>query len=338
MRIIRDKPDQQLLNSSVVTIGNFDGFHTGHQVLLDKALDLAAGRRPVVVVTFEPLPQAWFAPQDAPARLMSVRQKLCYLAAHGVSLVWLMRFNQTLASMGPDEFVQRILLETLDAGDVVVGDDFHYGRHRQGDAGTLKAAGKRSGFKLSVVSAVEDKAVRVSSSAIRESLAEGRLQDAERLLGRPFRTEGRVIKGQQLGRALGYPTANMKPTAIPCPIQGIFAVRVRLCDAGGDSDTYNDSGSTGHYWHDGVASVGMRPAVDGSEFLIEVHLFDFDGDLYGRRMEVEYVEKLRNEAHFTELDDLVAQMREDERLARRILLGTAIRSLSVKSDRLLPRL
>lgn len=315
MRIIRDKPDQQLLNSSVVMIGNFDGFHTGHQVLLDKALDLAAGRRPVVVVTFEPLPQAWFAPQDAPAKLMSVRQKLRYLAAHGVSLVWLMRFNQALADMGPDEFVQRILLETLDAGDVVVGDDFHYGRRRQGDTSTLKAAGERSGFKLSVVSAVEDEAVRVSSSAIRESLAEGRFQDAERLLGRPFRTEGRVIKGQQLGRALGYATANMKLAAIPCPIQGVFAVRARWCDGGGDSER----GLAGQGWHDGVASLGTRPAVSGSEFLIEVHLLDFDGDLYGRRMEVEYIEKLRNEAHFTELDDLVAQMREDERLARKIL-------------------
>src|SRR5690606_21133276 len=148
MRVIRDKPDQQLLRSSVVTIGNFDGFHTGHQALLDKALALAGDERPVVVVTFEPLPQAWFAPEKAPARLMSVRQKLRYLAAEGVNLVWLMRFNQALASMSPEEFVQQILVETLAAGDVVVGDDFHYGRHRKGDISTLKAAGKRSGFKL----------------------------------------------------------------------------------------------------------------------------------------------------------------------------------------------
>jgi len=313
MRVIRDKPDQQLLESSVVTIGNFDGFHMGHQALLDKASSLAGGVRPVVVVTFEPLPQAWFRPESAPPRLMSVRQKLRYLAGEGVALVWLMRFNQQLAAMEPDDFVQQVLVETLDTGDVVVGDDFHYGKRRQGDTGTLEAAGKRYDFQLSVVSAVEIESSRVSSSVIRESLAEGEFSEAQKFLGRPFRTEGRVIKGQQLGRTLGYPTANMKLAAAPSPIQGIFAVRARLCD-GVDGDRHDGD------WRDGVASLGTRPVVDGEEFLIEVHLIDFDGDLYGRRMEVEYIEKLRDEAHFTELDDLVVQMREDERLARTILL------------------
>ena len=372
MRVIRDKPDQQLLNSSVVTIGNFDGLHIGHQALLNKARELAqatvwsttqgtfwdaarsrapdttqsaaSGKRPVVVVTFEPLPQAWFRPDKAPARLMSIRQKLLYLAREGVSLVWVMRFNQALAAMEPDEFVQRVLVDVLDAGDVVVGDDFHYGRHRQGNAGTLRMAGERSGFQLSVVSSIDNEATRVSSSAIRESLAAGKLQDAKKLLGRPFRTEGRIIKGQQLGRTLGYPTANMKLAAVPSPIQGVFAIRARLCDergggserelqclgdAGSDRsehgwrgvDEFEDGGV--QRWRDGVASLGTRPAVSGNGFLIEVHLFDFDGDLYGRRMEVEYIEKLRDEAHFTQLDDLVAQMREDERLAREILLSKA---------------
>src|SRR5690554_4548483 len=305
MRVIRDQPDQQLLSSSVVTIGNFDGFHTGHQALLDKALALAGGKRPVVVVTFEPLPQAWFAPENAPARLMSVRQKLRYLAAQGVKLVWLMRFNQALACMSPDEFVEQILVQTLAAADVVVGDDFHYGRHRKGDTSTLQAAGQRSGFKLSVVSAVENGHARVSSSVIRELLQQGRLQDAEQLLGRPFRTEGRVVIGQQLGRTLGYPTANMKLAVAPSPIQGVFAVRARWCGGSGDSgqeQSHRGSGTHGsdglqQCWHHGVASLGTRPAVSGSEFLIEVHLFDFDGDLYGRRMEVEYIEKLRDEAH-----------------------------------------
>lgn len=315
MRVIRDKSDQQLLESSVVTIGNFDGFHIGHQALLDKASTLAGGKRPVVVVTFEPLPQAWFRPEEAPARLMSVRQKLSYLAEKGVALVWLMRFNQQLAAMGPDEFVQRVLVEALDADDVVVGDDFRYGTRRQGDTGTLESAGEHYGFELSVVSAVEIEAVRVSSSVIRQSLAEGKLTEAEKFLGRPFRTQGRVIKGQQLGRTLGYPTANMTLAATPSPIQGVFAVRARLCDG-----VIVDGDRVDSDWHDGVASLGTRPAVNGDGFIIEVHLFDFDGDLYGCRMEVEYIEKLRDELHFIELDGLVAQMRQDERLARAILL------------------
>lgn len=310
MRVIRDKPDHQRLRSSVVTIGNFDGFHVGHQALLEKALQLAGDKRPVAVVTFEPLPQAWFRPETAPARLMSVRQKIRFLQSRGVELAWLMRFNQQLAAMHADEFVQQVLLDVLDAGDVVVGDDFHYGKRRQGDIDTLAAAGRQAGFNLSVVPAVAIDGVRVSSSAIRECLADGNLGQAEKLLGRPVRSEGRVVKGQQLGRKLGYPTANMKLAAGPSPLQGVFAIRARLCDGNGDEDGN---------WRNGVASLGTRPAVAGEEFLIEAHLFDFEGDLYGRRMEVEYIEKLRDESHFIQLDDLIAQMREDERLARRIM-------------------
>jgi len=312
MRVIRNSPGQQLLKSSVVTIGNFDGLHIGHQVLLDTAFRLADGKRPVAVVTFEPLPQTWFCPQAAPARLMSVSQKIQCLDAQGVDLVWLMRFNQQLASMTADEFVQQVLVNALGATDVVVGDDFHYGKKRQGDITTLGIAGDESGFRLNVVKAVESDGARVSSSAIRAALADGNMQQAETGLGRSFRTQGRVIRGQQLGRTLGYPTANMKLAAAPSPVQGVFAVRARIC--GAENDGINDQN-----WHDGVASLGTRPAVAGDEFLIEVHLFDFAGDLYGRRMEVEYIEKLRDEAHFTELDDLVAQMREDEQLARKIL-------------------
>jgi riboflavin kinase/FMN adenylyltransferase len=313
MQVIRDNPEKQILRSSVVTIGNFDGFHTGHQALLEKARSLAGGDKPVAVVTFEPLPQAWFRPETAPARLMSVRQKLQYLAGANVNLVWLMRFNQALANMQADEFVKRVLVETLGASEVVVGDDFHYGTRRQGDTVTLKQAGDEYGFGLNVVSAVELNGVRVSSSGIRELMAVGELNKAEKFRGNPYRTQGRIIKGQQLGRTLGYPTANMRAAVLPSPIQGVFAVRARLCD--GDT--------TERGWRDAIASLGTRPAVGGEGFLIEVHLFDFDGDLYGRKMEVEYIEKLRDEAHFTELDDLVAQMREDERLARQSLLRAA---------------
>ena len=303
-----------MLQSSVVTIGNFDGLHPGHLALLQHCRLLADNGsggtdRPIAVVTFEPLTGAWFRPDAAPARLMSVRQKLTCLDNEGIDLVWMMRFNQALADMSADTFVQSILVDVLGAGDVVVGDDFHYGKARQGDASSLRQAGEQQGFGLHTVATVEVEGKRASSSSIREGLDAGNFLLASRLLGRPFRTQGRVIRGRQLGRKLGYPTANMPLAASPSPLKGIFAVRARCVIKGG-----GDSG-----WREGVANLGTRPAVGGKGFLVEVHLFDFDGDLYGRRMEVEYFKKLRNEEHFEDIDDLVKQMREDEQLARECL-------------------
>jgi len=316
MQVIRDNPGRQMLKSSVVTIGNFDGFHLGHQALI-QCCKLLAGprrpgprqtgsRRPIAVVTFEPLPGAWFSPDAAPARLMSVRQKLATLSSEGIDLVWMMRFNRALADMSAEAFVQSVLVDVLDPADVVVGKDFHYGKARQGNGDSLRRAGEKYGFGLKTVATIEVGGKRASSSSVRECLAMGDLLQASRLLGRPYRMQGRVIRGRQLGRKLGYPTANMRLAVSPSPLMGIFAVRARWDESGG-----GDSG-----WHDGVASLGTRPAVNGEGFLIEVHLFDFDGDLYGRRMEVEYVKKLRTEEHFEDINDLVMQMREDERLAR----------------------
>jgi riboflavin kinase / FMN adenylyltransferase len=301
MRVIRDNPGRQLLRSSVVTIGNFDGLHRGHQALIRLCGSLAGNDKPIAVVTFEPLPQAWFNPNGAPARLMSVRQKLDYLAGEAVDLVWLMRFNQALAAMDADSFVQAVLAETLSATDVVVGEDFRYGRARQGDINTLRLSGERLGFHLHAVPMLDVGDCRASSSSIRDCLAAGDLTKAKQLLGRPFSMTGRVIRGRQLGRRLGYPTANMRVTTTPCPVLGVFAIRARW----GNSD-----------WHDGVANVGTRPAVGGEGVLLEVHIFDFAGSLYGQKMEVEFVKKLRDEAHFEVIDDLVVQMREDERQAR----------------------
>ena len=298
-----------MLQSPVVTIGNFDGLHFGHQALIQRCRILAEEQsnvpaRPIVVVTFEPLPAAWFRPDAAPARLMSVRQKLAYLDNEGIDLVWMMRFNQALAGMSAETFIQSVLVDVLDAGDVVVGEDFHYGKARQGNTESLRQAGEKHGFELNTVATVEVDGQRASSSSIRECLAAGELSQAARLLGRPYRTQGKVIRGRQLGRKLGYPTANMPLAVSPSPLSGIFAVRARWGDSG---------------WRDGVANLGTRPAVGGEGFLVEVHLFDFDGDLYGHHMEVEYVKKLRNEEHFEDIDDLVKQMREDERLARESL-------------------
>ena len=307
MRVIRDNPGRQLLRSSVVTIGNFDGFHLGHQALIRLCESLAESGHSIAVVTFEPLPTTWFRPDAAPARLMSVRQKLEYLSDESIDLVWLMRFNQALAGMDAESFVQSVLVNTLAAKHVVVGQDFHYGKGRQGDTETLRRSGKKLGFEVHAVPMVDLEAYRVSSSSIRDSLAAGDLEQARRLLGRPFRMVGRVIPGRQLGRQLGYPTANIRLAASPSPLMGVFAIRARW-----------DNNS----WHDGVANLGTRPAVGGEGFLVEVHLFDFSGDLYGQKLEVEFIQKLRDETHFEDIDDLVVQMREDERQARVCLAQT----------------
>jgi len=304
MQVIRDNPGRQLLRSSVVMIGNFDGVHLGHQSLIDCSQSLASGGQPLAVVTFEPTPRAWFGPENAPARLISVRQKLELLADKGVDLVWLMRFNQTLAEVNPDDFVASVLVKTLAARQVVIGEDFRYGRARQGDTGSLRESGKKLGFGVNIVPMLEVDGEVVSSTLIRSCLAQGELDKASRFLGRPYRMSGRVIRGRQLGRKLGYPTANMKLAAKPSPLGGVFAIRARW---------------DGSEWRDGVANLGTRPAVGGEGFLVEAHLFDFEGDLYGCLLELEFVIKLRNETHFENIDDLVAQMREDERQARNCL-------------------
>ena len=301
MLVIRDNPGRQLLQSSVVTIGNFDALHLGHQALIRRCEALAGDKQSIAVVTFEPLPQAWFRPDAAPARLMSVRQKLDYFGNEGIDLVWLMRFNQALAGMSAEDFVESVLVKALSASQVVVGEDFHYGIGRQGDIDSLREAGHKFGFGLTAVPMLEVEGERASSTAIRKHLEAGDFERARKLLGRPFRMSGRVIRGRQLGRQLGYPTANMRLESSPSPVKGIFAIRARWGESG---------------WRDGVANLGTRPAVGGEGFLIEAHLFDFEGSLYGRRLELEFVKKLRDEIHFADIDDLVVQMREDERQAR----------------------
>jgi riboflavin kinase/FMN adenylyltransferase len=307
MRVIRDNPRRRLLRSSVVTIGNFDALHLGHQVLINRCKTISDGKHPIAVVTFEPLPMAWFRPEAAPARLMSVRQKLDFLANEGVDLVWLLRFNQALANKSADDFVQSVIVDTLHASAVVVGHDFRYGKGRLGDIETLSNSGQKLGFEVTAVSMLDVGNERASSTNIRQCLASGDLAKANKLLGRAYRMSGRIIRGQQLGRKLGYPTANMRLAALPSPLNGVFAVRARWGNSG---------------WHDAVANLGTRPAVGGEGFLVETHVFDFDEDLYGKRLEVEFIKKLREEMNFEDIDDLVIQMREDERQARQCLALT----------------
>lgn len=305
MQVITGNDWDAHATSSVVTIGNFDGLHLGHMRLVDRCIELGRETGPSAMVTFEPLPQALFQPDAAPARLSSVRQKLALLESAGLDLVWLMRFDRELAGMPAAEFAQHVLATGLGAEKVVVGGDFRFGRRREGDVERLRDLGKQLGFDVEVVEDCRLDGVRVSSTAVRQALAAGDFDLAARLLGRPFTMCGIVIEGQKLGRKLGYPTANMALEAAPSPLHGIFAVRARVLHGGA--------------WLDGIANLGVRPAVGGSEFLVEVHIFDQDLDLYGCNLEVEFVGKVRDEADFEELADLVAQMKEDEVVARRML-------------------
>jgi len=309
MRVFRNSPGYlepaaKSGRSSVVAIGNFDGVHRGHLALIERCRQRAAVGDSVAVITFEPLPQTFFRPDNSPARLTTVYQKLFHLKNTGVDLVWLMRFGQELASKPAREFVEQALLSGLGAKCVVIGEDFHFGQGREGNAATLREFGAQMGFEVETVAAVECQGQRISSSGIRDKLALGDFAAAAEFIGRPFTMEGHVVPGAKLGRKLGYPTANMRVRARPCPLQGVFAVFAR---------------STDGRWLPAVSNLGYRPAVGGREPLLEVHFFDFDKDLYGQRLEVQFVAKLRDELNFESMDELVEQMKADEAQARTCL-------------------
>ncbi len=293
-----------------VAIGNFDGVHLGHQALVRAARERASatGAR-LAVLTFEPHPREYFDPAAAPPRLMRLGEKCAALDALGVERLVVMRFDAHLQQLSAEGFVEQVLCRGLDARHVVVGDGFRFGCRRAGTIETLTAAGARAGFEVVALPSVTADAARVSSTRVRAALGAGDLAGAERLLGRPYAMSGRVIYGQQLGRRLGYPTANLRLHRRATPLGGVFAVEVRGID--------------GRPATAAVASLGTRPTVGGGETLLEVHVFDFDGDLYGRRLSVDFVAKLRDEEKFPSLDALVAQMHADATRAREILAARA---------------
>jgi riboflavin kinase/FMN adenylyltransferase len=308
MQVIRNRPDwiKGIITPqpSVVAIGNFDGIHLGHRALIEKSRELAGPSGPVAVVTFEPLPLAFFRPDQAPARLSTIYQKLSLLRAAGVDVTWLMRFNRELAALSAADFVKQVLVHRLRAKAVVIGEDFRFGKGRQGDVALLRALGASLGFDVVTVPAVMIDGERISSSGIRTRLAAGDFASAAAWLGRPFTMEGRVIRGAALGRTLGYPTANLAVRSQPSPLGGVLAAFSRV---------------EGGPWMPSVTNLGRRPAVGGKEPLLEVHFFDFNQDLYGQRLEVQFVAKLRDELDFGSLDDLVEQMKRDEEEARHCL-------------------
>ncbi len=290
---------------SVLTIGAYDGLHLGHRRILDRVLAEAAalGVDPVVM-SFEPTPKEFFSGERPPARLMRFREKFEALRDYGISGFFCPRFDHRMAGIGVREFVDDLLISGLRVRHLVVGDDFRFAKRRSGSVDDLVQAGERAGFNVEQVPSVIIDGIRVSSSAVREALAAGDMARARRLLGGHYRMSGRVVPGRRLGRSLGYPTANVNLGRRQSPVLGIFAVRVE---------------GLGEGLRDGVASVGTRPTVDGTEPLLEVHVFDFDEQIYGQYISVEFIAKLRDETRFPDLDALTRQMHRDAARAREIL-------------------
>ncbi|AGO42054.1 bifunctional riboflavin kinase/FAD synthetase [Pseudomonas aeruginosa] len=298
---------QPLAGGCVATIGNFDGVHLGHQAILarlrERSLELGV---PSCVVIFEPQPREFFSPDSAPVRLTRLREKLELLRGQGVDVVLCLAFNRRLRELSAAEFVRQVLVDGLAVRHLEVGDDFRFGCDRSGDFAFLVNASREQGFTVEAAATVELDGVRVSSTRVRQALAEGDLHLAERLLGRPFSLSGRVLHGQKLGRQLGSPTANIQLKRRKAPLNGVYLVSTLV-----DSQRCQ-----------GVANIGTRPSVNGDgRPHLEVHLLDFAGDLYGRHLQVTFHQKLRDEQRFASLEALKAAILADIAAARAYWLG-----------------
>ena len=290
---------------SVATIGAYDGLHLGHQRLLDRVVEEACARGiPSVVMSFEPTPKEFFASAHPPARLMRFREKYDALAAYGIDIFFCPRFDRNMRDISADAFIRQLLIHAMNIDHLVIGDDFRFARDRQGHVEQLQRAGAALDFSVQQVPSVVLDGERVSSTAIRDALWNGDLDSAARFLGRHYRMSGRVAKGERVGRQLGYPTANVSIQRRQSAVMGIFAVR-----------------ATGDGWGplNAVASVGTRPTFGGVKPLLEVHIFDFDRDIYGEYIHVDFIARLRSEQKFDDVKDLVQQMHKDSADAKAIL-------------------
>jgi len=287
----------------VATIGAFDGVHQGHQAvisqLLEKSVELAL---PSIVIVFEPLPREYFSPLNAPARLTSFREKFEALEALGVDRILRIRFTEQLQTMSAQDFIDTIFVEGLGVAHVALGDDFRFGNDREGDFLLLAAQGERYGFDVEPTVTFASEGERVSSTRIRQALEDADFSLAETLLGRPYSISGKVVYGRRLGRSLGFPTANLELHRLRAPLSGVYVVEV--CGKGFDGVM-------------GVANVGTRPTVDDSiKANLEVHLLDTGMDLYGKRIEVAFRHKLRDEKKFSSIDELKENIAKDVENAR----------------------
>jgi riboflavin kinase/FMN adenylyltransferase len=308
MKLVRNPSQGRLPFTAgcAVTIGAFDGLHLGHQQIIRRVVQTARERDLAsMVFSFEPMPKEYFAPRvECSARLTKFREKFNLLKMQELDIFYCPRFGGGLELLNPRAFIDTVLVGMLDVRHIVVGDDFRFARGRAGDMADLDRGSREHGYSVEHVSSVFVNGERVSSTGVRSALAEGRLDDAREMLGRHYAITGRVVRGAGLGRELGFPTANVNLNRRQRPLSGIFAVRVN---------------GIGQSKRDGVASVGTRPTVDGTHPLLEVFVFDYEGDLYGRQIQVEFVARLRDEVRFPDLDALRRQMETDAAQARDIL-------------------
>ncbi|MFZ7283666.1 bifunctional riboflavin kinase/FAD synthetase [Avibacterium avium] len=291
-----------LQQGCALTIGNFDGVHLGHQAVLrhlrEKATALSL---PMVVMLFEPQPSEYFMGNKAPPRLMRLRDKLSALAKLGVDYVVRIKFNRVFASLSAEQFIQEYLVQRLKVKFLSIGDDFRFGAGRTGDFALLQQAGEKYGFTVEDNCSFQLNEQRISSTAIRQALAEDDLAHAQQLLGKPYCIYGRVVQGNKLGRTIGFPTANIRLQRQVNPVKGVYAVKAKL-----------PNGAE----YEGVANIGRRPTINGVKQLLEVHLFDFKQDIYGQPLQVELCDKIRDEVKFPSFDALKEQIAKDVEVAK----------------------
>ena len=304
MNLIRDA--HKRLSQSVIMIGNFDGVHIGHQQLIHALITSANELKiPSILLTFEPNPSEFFPAKIPLARLMRFSEKWRCIQHYGIDYFYCMRFNAPLANLSPDDFVKKILVDQLGVKKIIVGDDFRFGAKRAGNVETLKTLGKKQGFEVEALPQAMHNDERISSTCIRHAVKQGDFETAKALMGRPFTLSGKVSYGSQLGRQLGFPTANIHLHRKHVPMMGIFVVRVY----GLRAEPLN-----------GVASIGYRPTLDGKKILLEVHLFDFDEMIYGRFITVEFLHKIRDEVKFESVPELVLEIDNDVKIAKKYFM------------------
>lgn len=305
MQLIRTlNPTPSFAPPTALVIGNFDGLHRGHQALIERMHALAKANALLpALMCFEPLPATYFQPRHPVTRLMSVRDKVRGARALGIERMFMLRFNQSLASLSPEAFVSQVLVSQANVRHVIVGEDFRFGAKASGDVALLTELGQQYGFDVHAIEQIVSFGERVSSSRIRGYLQEGALEDAVSLLGQPYRISGRVLRGQRLGRQIGFPTVNIRPPNPPA-LRGIYAARVNVND------------KLGIKAHPAVASLGSRPTVNGRDWLLEVHLFDYDGVLYGHHLEITFEAFIRMEEKFDSVEAMVEEMHRDAATAR----------------------
>ena len=296
-------------NGCVLSIGNFDGLHLGHRAVIRKLVERGKVLGlPVVIMFFEPQPLEYFLGDNAPSRLMRLREKVIEMAKLPVDNLLIVRFNQNFANRDAEQFIEHILINTLNVKHLVIGDDFHFGKARRGNFAMLKEKGRLNGFTVEDTGSFQLGGLRISSTLIRDALVAGDLKGAEKLLGHCYSVCGRIAHGDKLGRTIGYPTANIRMHRKNTPVNGVFAVTMTGIDG---------------LEFEGVANVGIRPTLDGgSKVILETYLFDFNKEIYGRYVEVHFHQKIRDESRFHSLEELKAQIVKDVAETKKIFAET----------------